>query len=90
MNDFAASLTKVFGRHTIKTGYYRQKAAKRQNQGNPFGTLNFGNDANNPLDSGYGLRECRAGHLRRTRRRPGSSRGEFSRTTRPTSRTTGR
>ena len=92
VNDFAASLTKVFGRHTIKTGYYRQKAAKRQNQGNPFGTLNFGNDANNPLDSGYGYANAALGHLHaRTRRRPGSSRGSTpTRTTRPTSRTTGR
>ena len=45
----------------IKTGYYRQKAAKRQNQGNPFGTLNFGNDANNPLDSGYGFANAALG-----------------------------
>ncbi len=61
VNDLAASLTKVLGRHTIKTGYYRQKAAKRQNQGNPFGTLNFGNDANNPLDSGYGYANAALG-----------------------------
>ena len=51
----------MLGRHTIKTGYYKQSAAKRQNQGNPFGTLNFGNDANNPLDSGFGFANAALG-----------------------------
>jgi hypothetical protein len=54
VTDFSGSVTKVLGRHTIKSGYYKQYAAKRQNQGNPFGTLNFGNDTNNPLDSQFG------------------------------------
>ena len=61
VNDFAASVTKLLGRHTVKAGYYRQKAAKRQNQGNPFGTLNFGNDANNPIDSGFGYANAALG-----------------------------
>jgi hypothetical protein len=61
VKDLAVSVTKVLGRHTIKTGYYKQKAAKRQNQGNPFGTLNFANDANNPLDSGYGYANAALG-----------------------------
>ena len=51
----------MWGRHTVKTGYYKQTAAKRQNQGNPFGTLNFGNDANNPLDSGFGFANAALG-----------------------------
>ena len=63
VRDIAASLTKVWGRHTIKTGYYKQSADKRQNQGNPFGTLNFGNDANNPLDSGFGYANAALGSL---------------------------
>ena len=61
VNDIAVSVTKVLGRHTIKTGYYKQSAAKRQNQGNPFGTLNFGNDANNPIDSGFGFANAALG-----------------------------
>jgi hypothetical protein len=61
VKDFAVSVTKVFGRHTLKTGYYKQSAAKRQNQGNPFGTLNFANDANNPLDSGFGYANAMLG-----------------------------
>ena len=55
VTDFSGSVTKVMGRHTLKSGYYRQHAAKRQNQGNPFGTLNFGNDTNNPLDAQFGF-----------------------------------
>ena len=51
----------MWGRHTIKTGYYKQSADKRQNQGNPFGTLNFGNDGNNPLDSGFGFANAALG-----------------------------
>jgi hypothetical protein len=61
VNDIAASVTKVLGRHTIKVGYYKQTAEKRQNQGNPFGTLNFANDANNPLDSGFGYANAALG-----------------------------
>ena len=61
VKDFAVSVTKVLGRHTIKTGYYKQSAAKRQNQGNPFGTLNFGNDANNPIDSQFGFANAALG-----------------------------
>ncbi len=52
--DFSGSITKVWGRHTLKAGYYKQHATKQQNQGNPFGTVNFGNDANNPLDTQFG------------------------------------
>jgi hypothetical protein len=61
VRDFGVSVTKVWGRHTVKTGFYKQSADKRQNQGNPFGTLNFGNDANNPLDSGFGFANAALG-----------------------------
>jgi carboxypeptidase family protein len=54
INDFSGSITKVLGHHTLKAGYYQQRAIKQQNQGNPFGTLNFGNDTNNPLDAQFG------------------------------------
>jgi hypothetical protein len=61
INDLAASVTKVAGRHTIKVGIYNQHGTKEQNQGNPFGTLNFGNDANNPIDSGFGFANAAVG-----------------------------
>ncbi len=52
-DDFSVSLTKVWGRHTIKTGFYNTHSYKAQQQGNPFGTISFQNDANNPLDSQF-------------------------------------
>jgi hypothetical protein len=61
INDFSISLTKVMGRHTIKMGFYDQHAAKQQNQGNPFGAINFGNDGNNPIDSGFGYANAALG-----------------------------
>ena len=59
--DFALSLTKVTGRHTIKTGFYEQHALKQQNQGAPFGTINFQNDTSNPLDSQFGYANAALG-----------------------------
>ncbi len=53
VNDYAFNITKLAGRHTLKFGYYQQRAIKQQNQGAPFGTLNFNNDVNNPLDSQF-------------------------------------
>jgi hypothetical protein len=61
LNDFSGSLTKLLGHHTLKTGYYRQHSTKLQNQGNPFGSLNFSNDTNNPLDSQFGFANAALG-----------------------------
>ena len=44
-----------------RSGYYQQHALKQQNQGAPFGTLNFGNDTNNPLDSQFGYANAALG-----------------------------
>jgi hypothetical protein len=57
--DVAINLTKVLGRHTVKTGFYLNHSYKAQNLsaggGARFeGVLNFGNDNNNPIDSGFG------------------------------------
>ena len=59
--DVAISLTKVAGRHTIKGGFYNNHSFKAQNVGAGGianltfqGFVNFGNDANNVLDTGYG------------------------------------
>jgi hypothetical protein len=58
--DVAVSLTKVWGQHTIKMGGYLNHSWKAQNTGaggvaNLYwqGYVNFGNDTNNPLDSGF-------------------------------------
>jgi hypothetical protein len=66
--DVAISLTKVVGRHTMKAGFYNNHSYKAQNTGaggvaglSPFGLINFGNDSNNPLDSGFGYANAALG-----------------------------
>ena len=58
--DFNISLTKVRNTHTFKAGFYVNHSYKAQNfgaggNGAPSfqGALNFGNDTNNPLDTGF-------------------------------------
>jgi len=55
--DVAVSLTKVVGRHTLKTGFYNNHSNKSQNQnsGATFGALNFSNDTSNPIDAQFGF-----------------------------------
>ena len=64
--DFAVSVTKIMGRHTAKAGFYLNHSFKAQNLGagggGSFqGTVNFGNDTNNPLDSGFGYANAALG-----------------------------
>ncbi len=66
--DVAISLTKVWGQHTIKGGFYFNHSWKAQNTGaggvpNLFwqGYVNFGNDTNNPLDTGFGFANAASG-----------------------------
>lgn len=54
--DVSISMTKIMGRHTLKAGFYLNHSYKAQNQGGApsfQGALNFGNDANNPLDAAF-------------------------------------
>jgi carboxypeptidase family protein len=51
--DVAISLTKVAGRHALKTGFYNTHSYKAQQRGGWNGTINFVNDTNNPLDSTF-------------------------------------
>ena len=67
-HNMAGSVTKLAGNHTFKFGIQWDHSRKVQYFGAagsiPFqGTINFGNDSNNPLDSGFRLRECSAGIL---------------------------
>jgi hypothetical protein len=60
--DVAVSMTKVAGRHTIKGGYYLNHSYKAQNSNVAWqGTVNFGNDTNNALDSGFGYSNAALG-----------------------------
>jgi len=66
--EFVSSVTKVSGHHTFKTGFYYFYGLKPQHRGGPSinpaittgdqmafeGRVNFGQDASNPLDTGFG------------------------------------
>jgi hypothetical protein len=59
--DISISLTKIKGRHTLKSGFYNTHSFKAQQRQGWAGTLSFANDANNPLDSGFGFANAALG-----------------------------
>ena len=66
--DVAGSITKVMGRHSIKAGAYNNHSFKAQNTGagglanlSFQGYVNFGNDTNNPIDTGFGYANAAMG-----------------------------
>jgi len=66
--DVAISATHVRARHTIKAGYYYNHSFKAQNVGaggianlSFQGFVNFGNDTNNVLDTGFGYANAATG-----------------------------
>ena len=66
--DLAISLTKVSGAHTYKAGFYNNHSFKAQNTGAGGvpnlgfqGYVNFGNDTNNALDTGFGFANAAVG-----------------------------
>jgi hypothetical protein len=62
--DYSASLTKIKGRHTLKTGAYLNHSFKAQNAGfnaSFAGNVDFGNNSNNGLDSGFGFSNAALG-----------------------------
>ena len=61
-------MTKLWGPHTFKVGFQTQDSLKVQNVGTqtrgvlaPEGSVNFANDTNNPLDSGFGFANAALG-----------------------------
>lgn len=66
--DVAISVTKVKGSHTFKGGFYNNHSFKAQNTGAGGvanltfqGYVNFGNDTNNALDTGFGFANAATG-----------------------------
>jgi hypothetical protein len=54
INNFIDNLTKVKGDHTLKVGVYYQRASNASNSQNHVQSdLDFTNNANNPLNTGY-------------------------------------
>jgi hypothetical protein len=65
--DVAISLTKIAGRHTLKTGFYNNHSFKAQNVGGTGfqGAVEFDNDSNNALDTQFGYANAAVGVFRR-------------------------
>lgn len=63
--NWNASLTKVTGAHTIKAGVYPERwmAMKGKNASAFAGNMNFSQDSNNPLDTGYAYSNALLGVL---------------------------
>jgi len=62
--DLSISLTKVTGRHTIKTGFYINRSIKRESVGvfgTAFGSVSFANDTANAFDTSYGFANAAIG-----------------------------
>ena len=54
--DLSDNLTKVWGKHTIKAGFYMQRSRKDQTSfANANGSYNFGDNPSNPYDTGFGF-----------------------------------
>jgi hypothetical protein len=65
--DFSVSVTKVLGRHTLKSGFYNTHSYKAQQRTSSFGSLNFGQGADvgsNPCDTSYGFSNAATGCFR--------------------------
>jgi len=53
--DLSDNVTKVWGSHTLKAGIYMQRSRKDQTSfADNNGSYNFGDNASNPYDTGYG------------------------------------
>jgi hypothetical protein len=54
IDNFMDNLTKVQGKHTIKTGFYWQRSHNKRTSFGPIqANINFANDSNNPLNTGH-------------------------------------
>jgi len=61
--DISVSLTKVMGRHTMKAGYFNTHSYKAEQAtgADSFGTIGFGQDANNAFDTTFGFANAAIG-----------------------------
>jgi hypothetical protein len=64
--DLALSVTRLYGAHTVKFGYQSQDSLKVQNLGTAGalqwgGAVDFSNNSNNPLDTGFGFANAAIG-----------------------------
>ena len=60
--DITDAVSKVWNQHTFKFGLYMQKSVKDQTSFGAFdGTYNFGDNSNNPYDTGFGFSNAATG-----------------------------
>jgi len=60
--DVTDALSKVWNQHTFKVGFYAQKSIKNQTSFGAFdGAYNFGDNSNNPFDTGFGFSNAAVG-----------------------------
>jgi hypothetical protein len=60
--DFMANLTKVWGRHSTKAGFYMQRSHKDQSGFGPNnGQIQFNDNASNPFDTGFSFANAATG-----------------------------
>jgi hypothetical protein len=60
--DFSANLTKVWGRHSTKTGFYAQRSHKDQSGFGPNnGQIQFNDNASNPFDTQFSFANAATG-----------------------------
>lgn len=59
--DVSISLTKVTGRHSLKSGFYNTYSYKAQQRQGWAGTITFSNDTSNPLDTSFGYANAALG-----------------------------
>jgi hypothetical protein len=60
--DLSDNLTKVWGSHTLKAGFYMQRSRKDQTSfANANGSYNFGDNPSNPYDTGFGFSNALTG-----------------------------
>jgi hypothetical protein len=63
--DFLGNLTKVWGRHTSKVGFYAQRSRKDQSGfGTNNGRIEFNDDSANQFDTGYAAANAATGVFR--------------------------
>ncbi len=54
LDNFTDNLTKVWGKHTVKTGVYWQRSHNKRTSFGPIqANIGFANDNNNPLNTGH-------------------------------------
>src|SRR5262249_61695742 len=52
LDNFIDNLTRVWNKHTVKTGFYWQRSHNKRTSFGPIqANINFANDSNNPLNT---------------------------------------